>query len=461
MLLILLMGVVGIQAASFTKGVQMVEASKTAQETQTIKVNFDIKNPVLANVVLVYHMSVNEFALTDGKATAQLDGMDALYAKVYYGEKFKSIYLQKGDDVTISFDANDFDNTFAVKGGNEKAIDYLNKIQIMGLPDQAYAQPWDAFKKAITSKIASMKRLLKVRKFAADDKFQKMEEGRITYFYANAFLMYPVSHLYLTQDTTMTLGKDYYDTLRQYIKEDADLADIDEYRNYMIETSHVFDEAGKNIRQFYPKVLAEMNYIGENMENEKVRESLIHHLAFTYVEGNGTDNITDLQNIYYTYVTSPYLNGLFKQACAKWDKAAVGRPSPDFKGVDVNGKQMSLRDFRGKYVYIDMWATWCGPCQKELPFLKKLEEKYKGRNIVFVGLSIDADKAKWEARVKSGALCGTQLYIGRGSKFQSDYRISGIPRFILLDPNGRIVNPDMTRPSSEDTEKILNSQKGL
>lgn len=426
-----------------------------------ITVNFDVKNPVLTNVVLVYHMSVNEFALTDGKATVQLDGMDALYANVYYGEKFKVVYLQNGDNMTISFDANDFDNTFKVSGGNEKAVEYLNRIQLVGLPNEAYAQPWDQFKKTVTDKMASMKRLLKVRKFAADDKFQKMEEGRITYFYANALLMYPVSHLYLTQDTTMVLGDDYYAAIREYVKEDEDLADIDEYRNFMIETSHIFDENGKNIRQMYPKVIAEMNYIGEHMESEKVREALIHFLAFTYVEGNGTDNITDLQNLYYSYVTSPRLNDIFKKACAKWDKAAVGRPSPIFKGVDINGKEMSLRDFRGKYIYIDMWATWCGPCQKELPYLTKLEEKYKGRNIVFVGLSIDQDKAKWEARVKSGALGGTQLYIGKGTKFQSDYRISGIPRFILLDPNGRIVNPDMSRPSSEDTEKILNSLKGL
>lgn len=426
-----------------------------------ITVNFDVKNPVLTNVVLVYHMSVNEFALTDGKATVQLDGMDALYANVYYGEKFKVVYLQNGDNMTISFDANDFDNTFKVSGGNEKAVEYLNRIQLVGLPNEAYAQPWDQFKKTVTDKMASMKRLLKVRKFAADDKFQKMEEGRITYFYANALLMYPVSHLYLTQDTTMVLGDDYYAAIREYVKEDEDLADIDEYRNFMIETSHIFDENGKNIRQMYPKVIAEMNYIGEHMESEKVREALIHFLAFTYVEGNGTDNITDLQNLYYSYVTSPRLNDIFKKACTKWDKAAVGRPSPIFKGVDINGKEMSLRDFRGKYIYIDMWATWCGPCQKELPYLTKLEEKYKGRNIVFVGLSIDQDKAKWEARVKSGALGGTQLYIGKGTKFQSDYRISGIPRFILLDPNGRIVNPDMSRPSSEDTEKILNSLKGL
>ena len=426
-----------------------------------ITLRFDIKNAVLGNVVLVYHQSVNEFALADGKATVQLDDMDALYAKVFYGEKNRDIYLQRGDDMTISFDADDFDNTFTVNGGNEKAVDYLGKIQLVNLPDENYALPWEQFKKAVTDKMAAMKRLLKVRKFAADDKFQKMEEGRITYFYANAFLMYPVSHLYLTRDTTTVLPADYYNTLSEYGKEDADLVDIDEYRNYMIETSHVLDENGKDIRQYYPKVLAEMNYICEHFDNEKVREALVHHLAFTYVEGNGTDDIADLQNIYYTYVTSPSLNAIFKQACAKWDKAAVGRPSPDFNGEDINGKQMSLRDFRGKYVYIDMWATWCGPCQKELPHLKKLEEKFHGRNITFVGLSIDADKAKWEARVRSGELCGTQLHIGRGSKFQTDYRITGIPRFILLDPNGRIVNPDMTRPSSEDTEKILNAQQGL
>lgn len=438
-MLLLLIAIAGLRAAS------------------SFTIHFDVKNPVACNVVLVYHMSVNEYPLTDGKATACIEGMDALYAKVYYGEKHKNIYLQDGDDMTISFDAADFDNTFTVKGGNEKAADYLNKIQVVGLADDAYKQPWQQFQKTVENKIASMKRLLKARKFDPNDKFVKMEEGRITYFYANAMLMYPVSHIYLTQDTTLALGDDYYTALKRYVREDADLADIDEYRNYMIETSHVLDEDNRDVRQYYPKVVAEMNYIGEHMDNDKVRESLIHHLAFTYVEGNGTDNITDLQNIYYTYVTSPRLNDLFKQACAKWDKAAVGRPSPDFKGVDIDGKQMSLRDFRGKYVFIDMWATWCGPCQKELPFLKELEKKYEGRNITFVGLSIDKDKAKWEAKVKSGALCGTQLHIGTGSKFQADYRISGIPRFILLDPNGRIVNPDMTRPSCDDTVKILNS----
>lgn len=75
-------------------------AAVNMHAAEGITVRFDVKNPVLSNVVLVYHMSVNEFPLTDGKATVQLDGMDALYANVYYGEKTKNVYLQKGDDVT-------------------------------------------------------------------------------------------------------------------------------------------------------------------------------------------------------------------------------------------------------------------------------------------------------------------------------------------------------------------------
>lgn len=430
-------------------------ASVGMRAAEAITLRFDIRNPVASNVVLVYHMSINEFPLVDGKAEARLEGMDALYAKVYYGEKWKNVYLQSGDDVSISFDAADFDNTFTLRGGNERAFDYLNKIQVVGLPDTQYALPWADFKKAVEGKIASMKRLLNARRFAKDSKFQKMEEGRITYFYVNSMLMYPTSHRFLTQDTAFVPGNDYYETLRSYMREDDDLADIDEYRNFMIETAHVFDEEGKNIRMVYPKTLAEMSYIGENVQSDKLREALIHHLAFTYVEGNGTENIVDLQNLYYTFVTSPRLNAIFKQACAKWDKAAVGRQTPWFKGVDINGKTFTPRDFRGSYVYIDMWATWCGPCKKELPFLKKLEQKFSGRNIRFVGLSIDSDKAKWEARVKAGGLSGTQLYIGTGTQFQRDYKITGIPRFILLDPDGRIVNPDMSRPSSEDTEKVL------
>ena len=78
-----------------------------------------------------------------------------------------------------------------------------------------------------------------------------------------------------------------------------------------------------------------------------------------------------------------------------------------------------------------------------------------------MSLSIDHDKAKWEAKVKSGDLSGVQLLIGRGSSFQRSYNIEGIPRFLLLDKEGKIINNDMLRPSSDDTERILNTLEGI
>ena len=114
-----------------------------------------------------------------------------------------------------------------------------------------------------------------------------------------------------------------------------------------------------------------------------------------------------------------------------------------------------------KPALIDFYASWCGPCKREIPFLKELEKKFEGKNITFLSLSTDQNKADWENMVKSGELSGTQLLIGRDSQFQKDYNITGIPHFILLDPEGKIVNASMVRPSSPDIEKVLNALPGI
>ena len=102
-----------------------------------------------------------------------------------------------------------------------------------------------------------------------------------------------------------------------------------------------------------------------------------------------------------------------------------------------------------------MWATWCGPCRRELPYLKALEEEFADAQIVFLGLSIDKDKQAWEEMVRSGEMTGTQIYLGLQSKFQEAYRIEGIPRFILIGKDGRIISNDMTRPSEDATAETL------
>ena len=101
-------------------------------------------------------------------------------------------------------------------------------------------------------------------------------------------------------------------------------------------------------------------------------------------------------------------------------------------------------------MYVDVWATWCGPCKAQIPFLKQLEEKYRKEDIAFVSLSIDQLKniSKWKNMIVDKELEGIQIIADKAwrSKFVTDYVIEGIPRFILIDKDGNLMDPMAPRP---------------
>lgn len=163
------------------------------------------------------------------------------------------------------------------------------------------------------------------------------------------------------------------------------------------------------------------------------------------------------------------INQFMASKLATMDVFPAGAPSPTFENYENHaGGKMSLSDFKGKYVYFDMWATWCGPCIKEIPSLKEVEKQFKGKNIEFVSISLDegrgykGDKAAayegWKKMVKEKELGGIQLMADNGfaSDFVRKYRINGIPRFILVDPEGNIVNANAPRPSNPELVNLLN-----
>ena len=139
----------------------------------------------------------------------------------------------------------------------------------------------------------------------------------------------------------------------------------------------------------------------------------------------------------------------------------VNTMSPSFNYDNYAGGKTKLEDFKGKYVYIDVWATWCGPCRAEIPFLKKIEEKYQGKNISFVSISVDVEKdiEKWKTLIKDKELGGVQLFADNNwnSQFIKDYGINSIPRFILIDPTGKVVSADAARPSSAEIQLQLDA----
>jgi thiol-disulfide isomerase/thioredoxin len=140
-------------------------------------------------------------------------------------------------------------------------------------------------------------------------------------------------------------------------------------------------------------------------------------------------------------------------------KKVEGTLAPSFDYENHKGGKTKLEDLRGKYVYIDVWATWCGPCRAEIPHLKKVEEKYHGKNIEFVSISVDVDKdhEKWQKFVTDKQLGGIQLFADKNwtSDFIKAFNINSIPRFLLIDPNGKVVKADAPRPSSPTLVELL------
>ncbi|WP_377189111.1 redoxin domain-containing protein [Mucilaginibacter ximonensis] len=126
---------------------------------------------------------------------------------------------------------------------------------------------------------------------------------------------------------------------------------------------------------------------------------------------------------------------------------AVGAVAPDFTQPDVNGAPVKLSSFKGKYVLIDFWASWCGPCRAENPNVVKAYNKYKAKNFTILGVSLDrqGEKDKWLEAIKHDGLTWTQVSDLKAwyNEVAALYKVQSIPANFLIDPNGKIIARDL------------------
>ncbi|NML41144.1 TlpA family protein disulfide reductase [Chitinophaga sp. G-6-1-13] len=211
----------------------------------------------------------------------------------------------------------------------------------------------------------------------------------------------------------------------------------------------------------------EMAVLKARVVDTKITSPFIREY-YQYVQASSvikmSDDVREIDTIYKKFIAQSN-NDVYKKNVSdiykNFKKYGDNQPAPDFEFENNHGAKVKLSSLKGKYVYIDVWATWCGPCKREIPFLTSIEEKFAGKNIHFISLSVDrqSDKGKWLDFVKEKQLKGEQLITDDdfNSDFIKNFNINAIPRFILIGPDGKIVSARAKRPSDPKLQEQLSS----
>ncbi|MDQ6472497.1 TlpA disulfide reductase family protein [Flavobacterium sp. LHD-80] len=382
---------------------------------------------------------------------------DGIY-KIETSKNSIPIYLAKDSKLTIAADDANLASTLKFTGKGSIENQYLAKKQLLNsvIPDEElYKLDENEFLKKLQEIKTSVNALYLKTKFTDAD-FKAKEVRSIHYLEQKHLIYYKNLHNLYARLNGFQVSKTY--------------PKLDEKIDFDNEFEFLFSNEYQDLAvyKFYENMHGDGSLPAKNRITEikfLKSQSLKNHLIQNSTNDINIEN-PDFEKTYQDYLSITN-DPIIKQALtANYNGIKViqpGNPSPKFNYENQKGGKTSLEDLKGKYIYIDLWATWCGPCREQFPFLQKVEEQYKGKNIEFVAISLDAtkDQSKWSKFVSEKQLGGIQLLADNEmkSKFIKDYGVYEIPTFILLDPNGNIVTARAPQPSDPKLIDLLNSLK--
>ena len=411
----------------------------------------------------------------------------------YEGAK---LYLDSGMNLYLTVDYNKFDETLTYEGFGSKINNYNTSVILQKEAIELkldynvdLINELDKYKDHNMLLMDSSIALLK-RSFSDDNsKFVKKETSRIKYnSYTNLLSKYitlkslrrdstqrwkrnksgewEVS--YLIRPDSIIIPDGYLSFMDNLDLESNDVLIHEDFIIALCDFQYWFDSELSDELNYYEimhdEVSNMLTIINNRFKSSKARNIVIENKIDNYVSRR--IGVNELKAYFEQYISTEKESSKVSEYTELYNRVksmAIGVIAPNFEAFDTLGNRVSLGDFKDKFVYVDVWATWCSPCRKEIPFLDELQEYFSKKNIVFISVSLDADSNTWKEMVKEKSMKGVQL-LAKGafeSDLAQDYLVKSIPRFLLIGPDGKIINQNASRPSQGAKDEIEKALKTI
>lgn len=385
---------------------------------------------------------------------------DGSYYFIKQGKASSNIYLRNGYDLNVNIDSKAFGKSMVFKGEGALFNQYLKEradlhSKIVGDAKTFFVVPADSLLLKIEHLTANLKKQLDATALNQEDRLvaQKLNH------YTGLLIRNNYQKFYLFHTKTdAQIPEHYLDPVKAMDMSDA-LAynNSMDYRYLIVDKWRILEKEAQQKTPNY-SIINFTAAFADTIRYEPIRDQIVRML-FNQVDTRNANYELNYQKIKpLVRVEKSKLELEKRLSTAKSNASGMALASFDYE--NHKGGKTSLASLKGKYVYIDIWATWCGPCVREFPELTQLIADYKTNpNIEFVCISIDSkeDYAKWRSFVTEKKVGGHQLIADKGldADFMKFLNVSLIPRNVLIDPQGNIISSAGLRPSEKKTRETL------
>ena len=269
-------------------------------------------------------------------------------------------------------------------------------------------------------------------------------------------LEYPAAARRFGQLEALELPANYYDFIEDAVVSNDDLVSSRPYFSFMVNYLRHYISENRVEGESRPMTRLQFDHARE-LFSGKIRDMI---MAQQVNSGLNFGNFQDGLDMYHELVALSPTGKVLEMIEKEYETVmalAPGSPAPGFTLTDINGAEVSLDDFLGKVVYLDFWASWCGPCMQQVPYARELKKRMADQeDFVFLYISVDTDEQAWRNKVAEENIQGVHLNVsGFAQDVPRSYNLKGVPTFYLIGRDGLIFDNRPPRPSHDNVDEVL------